>query len=119
MNVTPLLVLGGIAGAIALTSKKKPKRRKRSTPQITGDPTIDIVVPAPADGNVVLSDVAQSTNKGMSAEWVIASHEGRYGWQYITSDGASEMSYLNGMIYHYPSAESALLDLMTVLGVTQ
>jgi len=34
----------------------------------------------------------------------------------LIEDGSSEMSYLNGLIYHYASADEALADLYQVLG---
>ena len=116
MKAAPIIVLGGIIGAIVL-SARKPKRTRAPTITLE-DPTVDELVPAPAEGVVVMSGVQEEAPNlgGAHVDWWIAVHEGGFGWQYVLTDGSSQMSYREGVIYYFPSTELALDDLRKVLG---
>ena len=120
MNLAPFIVLGGVVGAVVLSSRRKPKRKskKRSPEVVLTEPILDEQVPAPADADVVLLGSQDAPNiDGQPVDWWVSEHGGAFGWQYVvTTDGSSEMSYLDGIIYHYSSFESALDDLQQVLG---
>jgi hypothetical protein len=114
-----LIALGTVVGALALS---KPKKRRKVSPRVDVDiDDTDIVVeevPAPADGKVELHGYQGAKSLGGEfVDWWVSELDGKYGWQYASqNDGAGEVSYLDGEIYHYPSAEAAFDDLMRVLG---
>jgi len=119
--LAPLLVVAGIVGAISLSKPKRRASKPKPAPDYgvtVDDPTIDEFVPAPSNGNISMSgSQAAPRLGGASVDWWVSEFKGSFGWQYIvTADGKSEMSYLDGLIYHYPSAQDALNDLQRVLG---
>ena len=113
MNAAPIIVAAlGAAFAYGLARKK----RKRRPVAPADEPLIEEVVPAPSESSSVVSSGALTSPQLGDVDWWVAAHGDGFGWQYTTTDGDSEISYLDGLIYHYPTADAAMGDLMEVIG---
>ncbi len=123
MKLGKLLIAGGAIALIAHMSKRKPKKRSKSSSSgggvvIDEDPVIDEVVPAPADATHILWGEEMSPKIGANISYWVSEYDGGFGWQYVvTGDeaGDGEMSYLDGIIYHYETAQAAADDLMSII----
>ena len=113
MNVSPILV-AAIGGALAYGLARKKKKRRRTA--AADEPIIEEVVPAPSESSSIVSSGALTSPQFGDVNWWIAAYGDGFGWQYATADGNSEISYKDGLIYHYPTADAAMADLMEVIG---
>ncbi len=120
-NLGKLLFAGGVIAAVAHMSKRKKKKTSSSTGGgvvIDEEPVIDEVVPAPADATTIYSGEEYSAPLEATVQFWVSEYDGAFGWQYVIKgdeNGDGEISYLDGIIYHYESQESALDDLMSII----
>lgn len=124
MKLGKILFAGGVVAAIAHFSKRKTKRSSSTRSGSGGgvvideDPVIDEVVPPPSDATHIFWGEEMSPRIEAEVQYWVSEYDGKFGWQYVVKgaeDGDGEMSYLDGIIYHYDDPQVATDDLMSII----